>query len=122
MDVTDRVLSDVLIAGLAVRNGSTYSGTVGFHFTKNIMAGYSREMNLSPVGGFVGSTNEITFSSSHLTNKYLNLYEKPLQEHLEYLRGQNALDYITKKCNEAANLKAAAAIQVTWRDIGPSGT
>lgn len=58
------------------------------------------------LGGHLVFTNEITFSSSHLTNKYLNLYEKPLQEHLEYLRGQNALDYITKKCNEAANLKA----------------
>ncbi len=58
------------------------------------------------LGGHMVFTNEITFSSSHLMNKYLDLYEQPLQEHLEYLREKNALDYITKKCNEAANLKA----------------
>jgi len=71
-----------LVAGLAVRNGSTYSGTVGFHFTKNIMAGYSREMNLSPVGGFVGSTNEITFrfdfSQKESPKKFNNDYRSSL--------------------------------------------
>jgi type IX secretion system PorP/SprF family membrane protein len=71
-----------LLAGVAVRNGSTYSGTVGFHFTKNIMAGYSREMNLGPVGGFVGSTNEITFrfdfSQKETPKKFNNDYRSSL--------------------------------------------
>lgn len=57
-------------------------------------------------GGQVAFTNEITFSSSHLMNKYLDLYEKPLQEHLEKLRQQNGLEFIIKKCDEAANLRA----------------
>jgi type IX secretion system PorP/SprF family membrane protein len=71
-----------LVAGLAMRNGSTYSGTVGFHFTKNIMAGYSREMNLGSVGGFVGSTNEITFrfdfSQKETPKKFNNDYRSSL--------------------------------------------
>lgn len=71
-----------LVAGVAVRNGSTYSGTVGFHFTKNIMAGYSREMNLGSVGGFIGSTNEITFrfdfSQKETPKKFNNDYRSSL--------------------------------------------
>ena len=47
-----------LIAGVATRSGSIINGTVGYNITKNLMVGYSREIILGSVGGYVGSSNE----------------------------------------------------------------
>lgn len=42
-------------------------------------------------GGRIVFTRDITFSSSALINRYLNVYDQPLQEYLDRMRDENAL-------------------------------
>lgn len=55
-------------------------------------------------GGSVVYTDDVTFSSSSLINKYLNIYDPPLQQYLDTMRADGALDYCIKKVEEAADL------------------
>lgn len=56
-------------------------------------------------GGSVIFTDEVTFSSSSLINKHLNIYDPPLQQYLDSLRKEGALEYVIEKVEELANLK-----------------
>jgi type IX secretion system PorP/SprF family membrane protein len=49
-----------ITGGAAWRSGNVVSATLGFRFSKYLMVGYSREMIMGNVGGFVGSASEIT--------------------------------------------------------------
>lgn len=46
-------------------------------------------------GGRLVITKDITFSSSTLINKYLDVYDRPLQDYLERMRGTDAVDRLT---------------------------
>ncbi len=56
-------------------------------------------------GGSVVFTDEVTFSSSSLINKYLNIYDPPLQQYLESLRKEGALEYLTGRFEDLSKLK-----------------
>jgi type IX secretion system PorP/SprF family membrane protein len=49
-----------ITAGVAMRSGKVMSGTLGFRLSKYVLLGYSREMIVGNIGGFVGSANEFT--------------------------------------------------------------
>ncbi|MEQ8319687.1 MAG: PfkB family carbohydrate kinase [Rhodospirillales bacterium] len=46
-------------------------------------------------GGRLVITKDITFSSSSLINKYLDVYDRPLQDYLESMRPSNPIDRLT---------------------------
>ena len=52
--------NDKITAGAAMRSGKVVNATLAFRFSKYLMVGYSREMIVGNVGGFVGSANEFT--------------------------------------------------------------
>jgi type IX secretion system PorP/SprF family membrane protein len=49
-----------ITGGAAWRTGNVLSATLAFRVTKYVLLGYSREMIMGNVGGFVGSASEIT--------------------------------------------------------------
>ena len=49
-----------IMVGAAARKGGVYNFTAAYHFSKNLMVGYSREMLTQGLGGFVGASNEFT--------------------------------------------------------------
>lgn len=71
-----------LIGGAAMRNGAVFSGTVGYKLTQSLLVGYSREMILGNVGGFVGSSNEFTlridFSQKETPKQFNGSYKNSL--------------------------------------------
>lgn len=56
-------------------------------------------------GGSVVFTDEVTFSSSSLINKHLNIYDPPLQQYLDTLRKDSVLDYFVEKVEAVKDLK-----------------
>ncbi len=58
-------------------------------------------------GGKVVFTDGITFSSSNLLNQHFNIYEPKLQQHLDLLRSENALDRLLAIIEKASELKVA---------------
>lgn len=56
-------------------------------------------------GGRIIFTNDITFSSSTLINKYLNIYDPSLQVYLERMRGEGGLDSLLKGIDAIGNLR-----------------
>jgi len=56
-------------------------------------------------GGKIVYTDDITFSSSTLINKYLNIYEPSLQEYLETMRAKGMLAQLTDNLDKIKNLK-----------------
>ena len=74
--------NDKIIIGAAMRNGSVLNATAGFKVTKNLLLGYSREMILGDVGGFVGSSSEFTvrldFNKQATKTKFNSDYKSAL--------------------------------------------
>ncbi len=56
-------------------------------------------------GGRIVFTKGITFSSSNLINRYLDVYDPPLRDYLETLRGQKALDGILGLVERVRDMK-----------------
>jgi len=56
-------------------------------------------------GGKIVFTDDITFSSSTLINKYLNIYEPSLQEYLETLRAKDMLPQLVDNLDKIKDLK-----------------
>ena len=56
-------------------------------------------------GGSVIFTDEVTFSSSSLINKSLNIYDPPLQQYLDTLRKDSVLEYLVEKVEALSNLR-----------------
>lgn len=56
-------------------------------------------------GGRVVFTHDLTFSSSNLINRYLNIYEPSLQRYLEERRGGEMLDQLLKAIEGIAKLR-----------------
>lgn len=56
-------------------------------------------------GGKIVYTDDITFSSSTLINKYLNIYEPSLQEYLKVMRSKGVLDQLLESLEKLKGLK-----------------
>ncbi|MBL7864667.1 MAG: PorP/SprF family type IX secretion system membrane protein [Cyclobacteriaceae bacterium] len=71
-----------IIVGGAMRNGSVLNATAGFYVTKNLLLGYSREMILGDMNGFVGSSSEFTlrldFNKKEPKGKFNSDYKSAL--------------------------------------------
>ena len=59
---------------------------------EDVTGGITRERHtVEQYGGRIAFTDDITFSSSSLINRHLNIYNPELNEYLEILRGKNIL-------------------------------
>lgn len=75
-----------LMAGAAVRKGSVVNATLGFKFSKKLLIGYSREMIMSSLGGFVGAANEITLRYDFNDESYKERFRADYKNALSYRR------------------------------------
>jgi type IX secretion system PorP/SprF family membrane protein len=75
-----------LTVGAAMRSGSVFSGTLGFRLSKYLMLGYSREMILGNVGGFVGSANEFTIRFDFNDQSYKERFSSDYKSSVAYRR------------------------------------
>ena len=75
-----------IMAGAAMRRGSVFNATLGFKLSKYFMVGYSREMILNNIGGFVGSANEITLRLDFNSQEYQEKFSSDYKSALSYRR------------------------------------
>jgi type IX secretion system PorP/SprF family membrane protein len=75
-----------ITAGAAFRSGGVVSGTIGFHLSKYVMLGYSREMITGNVGGFVGAANEFTLRLDFNENNYKTRFSADYKSSVAYRR------------------------------------
>ena len=76
-------INDKISAGAAARKGGVFNFTLGYHLSKYLMVGYSREMlTKGGVGGFVGASNEFTirldFNHSAAKTKFSSDYKSSM--------------------------------------------
>ncbi len=78
--------NDKIIAGAAVRKGNVVNGTLGFKISKYLLVGYSREMIMSSLGGYVGSANEITLRLDFNDESYKQRFRADYKNAMSYRR------------------------------------
>jgi type IX secretion system PorP/SprF family membrane protein len=78
--------NDKIIAGAALRKGSVVNGTLGFKISKYLLVGYSREMIMSSIGGYVGSANEITLRLDFNDETYKERFRADYKNAMSYRR------------------------------------
>ena len=69
-----------------MRSGKVFNGTVAFRLSKYLMVGYSREMILGNVGGFVGSANEFTIRYDFNNENYKDRFRADYKSSIAYRR------------------------------------
>lgn len=72
--------------GGAMRSGNVVSATLAFRLSKYIMLGYSREMILGNVGGFVGAANEFTIRYDFNDQSYKERFRSDYKSAVSYRR------------------------------------
>jgi type IX secretion system PorP/SprF family membrane protein len=72
--------------GAAVRSGKVLSGTLGFRASKYLMFGYSREIIIGNVGGFVGSANEFTLRFDFNDESYKKRFSSDYKSSVAFRR------------------------------------
>ncbi|MBI3218318.1 MAG: type IX secretion system membrane protein PorP/SprF [Bacteroidetes bacterium] len=75
-----------ITAGGATRAGNVLNFTLAYRFNKYLMVGYSREMITTPVGGFVGSSNEFTLRYDFNDQNYQKKFRQDYKQSLSYRR------------------------------------
>lgn len=75
-----------ILVGAAMRRGGVVNSTVGFHLSKYVMIGYSREMILNNVGRYVGSANEFTLRFDFNNSEYKERFREDYKAALSYRR------------------------------------
>jgi type IX secretion system PorP/SprF family membrane protein len=75
-----------ITAGGATRAGNVLNFTLAYRFNKYLMVGYSREMITTPVGGFVGSSNEFTLRYDFNDQNYQKKFRADYKQSLSYRR------------------------------------
>lgn len=73
---------------------------------EDVTGGIARERDaLEEHGGRLIFTRDITFSSSALINRYLDVYDPPLRDYLEKFRTENSLDQVLALLDRAKPLR-----------------
>jgi type IX secretion system PorP/SprF family membrane protein len=72
--------------GGAMRSGNVVSATLAFRLSKYVMLGYSREMILGNVGGFVGAANEFTIRYDFNDQSYKERFRSDYKSAVSYRR------------------------------------
>lgn len=75
-----------ITVGGATRAGNVLNFTLAYRFSKYLMVGYSREMITTPVGGFVGSSNEFTLRYDFNDQNYQKKFRQDYKQSLSYRR------------------------------------
>jgi rfaE bifunctional protein nucleotidyltransferase chain/domain len=60
---------------------------------------------IESVGGSIMFTEEITFSSTELVNRHMNVFEPHVREHIDRLRNANGLEYICAQIERMQDLR-----------------
>jgi len=72
--------------GAAMRSGKVMSGTLAFRLSKYLMLGYSREMIIGNVGGFIGAANEFTLRFDFNDESYKQRFSSDYKSSVAYRR------------------------------------
>ncbi|MFM9840670.1 MAG: type IX secretion system membrane protein PorP/SprF [Cyclobacteriaceae bacterium] len=75
-----------ITAGGAYRNGSIANITLAYRLSKYLLVGYSREMILTPIGGFVGSSSEFTLRYDFNDQNYQKKFRQDYKQSISYRR------------------------------------
>jgi len=75
-----------IIVGGAYRSGNIISGTLAFKVSKYLTFGYSREILMGNIGGFVGAANEFTLRYDFNDNNYKERFRSDYKSSLAYRR------------------------------------
>jgi type IX secretion system PorP/SprF family membrane protein len=75
-----------ITAGVATRRGGVIDGTIAIRFFKHATLGYTREMIMSSVGGYVGAANEITVRLDFNDETYKERFRTDYRNALNYRR------------------------------------
>jgi type IX secretion system PorP/SprF family membrane protein len=78
--------NNLLTIGGAWRSGNVVSGTAGFRISKYIMLGYSYEMIMGNVGGFVGGAHEFTLRFDFNDQSYKERFRSDYKSAVSYRR------------------------------------
>jgi type IX secretion system PorP/SprF family membrane protein len=81
-----RVVATNLSGSASSSATNLYNFTLGYHLSKYLMVGYSRESILGGVGGFVGSTNELTLRYDFSDQTYKEKFKADYKSALSYRR------------------------------------
>jgi type IX secretion system PorP/SprF family membrane protein len=82
--------NDLLVAGLAFRNGPVASASVGFRVAKRFLIGYTNEVYLGDTRSQIGSTNEITLRLDFKKYSYKVDYHADYKNSVAYRRKTSA--------------------------------
>jgi type IX secretion system PorP/SprF family membrane protein len=75
-----------ITVGAAMRSGKVFSPTLGIRVSKYLMFGYSREMILGNVGGFIGAANEFTIRFDFNDESYKERFSSDYKSSVAYRR------------------------------------
>jgi len=75
-----------ITAGAATRAGSVVNFTLAYRLSQYLLVGYSNEMITSPVGGFVGTSNEFTIRYDFNDQNYQKKFRADYKQSLSYRR------------------------------------
>lgn len=75
-----------ITAGAATRAGSVVNFTLAYRLSQYLLVGYSNEMITSPVGGFVGTSNEFTIRYDFNDQNYQKKFRADYKQSLAYKR------------------------------------
>ena len=78
--------NNLITLGVSERSGKVFSGTLALHISKYLTFGYSREMILGNVGGFVGAANEITVRYDFNNESYKERFSSDYKSSMAYRR------------------------------------
>lgn len=75
-----------ITVGVSERSGKVVSGTLALHLSKYLTIGYSREMILGNIGGFVGAANEFTIRYDFNNAAYKENFKSDYKSSMSYRR------------------------------------
>jgi type IX secretion system PorP/SprF family membrane protein len=78
--------NNLITLGASERSGKVLSTTLAFHVSKYLTFGYSREMIMGGVGGFIGSANEITIRYDFNNESYKERFSSDYKSSMSYRR------------------------------------
>jgi len=78
--------NNLITLGASERSGKVISATLALHISKYLTFGYSREMIMGGVGGFVGAANEITIRYDFNNSTYKEHFKSDYKSSIAYRR------------------------------------
>lgn len=78
--------NNLITAGAAMRAGNVANFTLAFRPSKYLLVGYSNEIITTPIGGFVGSSNEFTIRYDFNDQNYQKKFRQDYNQSLSFRR------------------------------------